>query len=142
MKIVVIDGQGGKLGAQIVTLLKDKISKNNISGIELIGIGTNALATEAMLKAKADVVATGENPVVVCTKDADIIIGPVGIVIADSLYGEITPKMAKAVGQSKAKKLLIPINKCNNIIVGINDSSMKEIFIQIENYIDKFLENC
>ncbi len=142
MKIVVIDGQGGKLGAQIVMLIKDKVSKNNILGIELMGIGTNALATEAMLKAKADVVATGENPVVVCAKDADIIIGPVGIVIADSLYGEITPKMAKAVGQSKAKKLLIPINKCNNIIVGINDSSMKEIFIQIENYIDKFLENC
>ena len=141
MKIVIIDGQGGKLGAQIVSIIKNLINNKNGKNIELIAIGTNSIATEAMLKAKADIVATGENPVIVCSKDADIIIGPVGIVIADSLYGEITSKMAIAVRSSKAQKLLIPINKCNNIIVGINDNSMKEIFTQIENYIDKFIEN-
>ena len=95
------------------------------------------MASEAFLKAKADVVATGENPVIVCARDADIIIGPIGIVIADSLYGEITPAMALAVSQAKATKLLIPINKCNNIIVGITDNSMKNIFDQISDYIDK-----
>ena len=136
MKILVIDGQGGKLGSQIVGLLNNKLVDLN-KDIELIAIGTNALATETMLKAKPDVVATGENPVVVCSRDADVIIGPIGIVIADSLYGEVTPKMAVAVGQSKAKKLLIPINKCNNVIVGINDNSMKEVFLQIEKEIDK-----
>ena len=139
MKILVIDGQGGKLGSQIVGLLNNKLVDLN-KDIELIAIGTNALATETMLKAKPDVVATGENPVVVCAKDADVIIGPIGIVIADSLYGEITPKMAVAVGQSKAKKLLIPINKCNNVIVGINDNSMKEVFLQIEKEIDKLID--
>ena len=133
MKILVIDGQGGKLGAQIIGLIKSK----NYSNIEIIGVGTNAMASEAFLKAKADVVATGENPVIVCARDADIIIGPIGIVIADSLYGEITPAMALSVSQSKATKLLIPINKCNNIIVGITDNSMKNIFDQISDYIDK-----
>ena len=133
MKILVIDGQGGKLGAQIISLIKSK----NYSNIEIIGVGTNAMASEAFLKAKADVVATGENPVIVCARDADIIIGPIGIVIADSLYGEITPAMALAVSQAKATKLLIPINKCNNIIVGITDNSMKNIFDQISDYIDK-----
>lgn len=136
MKILVIDGQGGKLGAQIINLIK---SKNN-SNLEIIGVGTNAMASEAFLKAKADVVATGENPVIVCARDADIIIGPIGIVIADSLYGEITPAMALAVSQSKATKLLIPINKCNNIIVGITDNSMKNIFDQISDYIDKLVK--
>ena len=139
MKILVIDGQGGKLGSQIVGLVNNKLVDLN-KDIELIAIGTNALATETMLKAKPDVVATGENPVVVCAKDADVIIGPIGIVIADSLYGEVTPKMAVAVGQSKAKKLLIPINKCNNIIVGINENSMKDIFLQIEKEIDKLID--
>ena len=136
MKILVIDGQGGKLGAQTISLIK---SKNN-SNLEIIGVGTNAMASEAFLKAKADVVATGENPVIVCARDADVIIGPIGIVIADSLYGEITPAMALSVSQSKATKLLIPINKCNNIIVGITDNSMKNIFDQISDYIDKLVK--
>lgn len=136
MKILVIDGQGGKLGAQIINILKEKNNKS----IEIIGIGTNAIATEAFLKAKADVVATGENPVIVGSRDADVIIGPIGIVIADSLYGEITPKMALAISQSKATKLLIPINKCNNIVVGITDNSMKNIFCQISEHIDNLLK--
>ena len=136
MKILVIDGQGGKLGAQIISLIK---SKNN-SNLEIIGVGTNAMASEAFLKAKADVVATGENPVIVCARDADVIIGPIGIVIADSLYGEITPAMALSDSQSKATKIINPINKCNNIIVGITDNSMKNIFDQISDYIDKLVK--
>ena len=135
MKILVIDGQGGKLGAQIITNLKQK----NNPLIEITAVGTNALATEAMLKAKPNIIATGENPVVVNSRYADIIIGPIGIVIADSLYGEITPKMALAVSQSKAVKLLIPMNKCGNIIVGVTDNLLEDSFKQIHDYIDKSL---
>ena len=116
-KILIIDGQGGQIGSQ---LIKSIIEYD----VEIMAVGTNSTATNAMLKAGAKNGATGENPVIVGCKTADIIIGPVGIVIADSLYGEITPKMAIAVGQSNAKKILIPINKCDNIIVGVNDLSL------------------
>lgn len=121
MNIVIIDGQGGKMGKMIVEQLK-----KSYPSIELTAIGTNSIATAAMMKAGADYGATGENPVVVVSKDADIIIGPIGIVIADSMLGEITPAMAKAVGQSKAEKILIPVNKCNNHVVGSQDLSLSE----------------
>ena len=116
-KILIIDGQGGQIGSQ---LIKSIIEYD----VEIMAVGTNSTATNAMLKAGAKNGATGENPVIVGCKTADIIIGPIGIVIADSLYGEITPKMAIAVCQSNAKKILIPINKCDNIIVGVNDLSL------------------
>ncbi|NLM43703.1 MAG: DUF3842 family protein [Clostridiales bacterium] len=121
MKIVIIDGQGGKMGKMIVEQLK-----KSYPSLELIAIGTNSIATAAMMKAGADHGATGENPVVVASKDADIIIGPIGIIIADSMLGEVTPAMAKAIGQSKAKKILIPVNKCNSHIVGSQDLPMSE----------------
>jgi len=123
-KVLIIDGQGGQIGSQLV---KSLINYN----IEIIAIGTNSTATSAMMKAGAKIGATGENPVIVGCKDADIIIGPIGIVIADSLYGEITPKMAKAVGQSSAKKILIPINKCNNIVVGTKDLTVTEMIKEV-----------
>ena len=116
-KILIIDGQGGQIGSQ---LIKSIIEYD----VEIMAVGTNSTATNAMLKAGAKNGATGEKPVIVGCKTADIIIGPIGIVIADSLYGEITPKMAIAVGQSNAKKIFIPINKCDNIIVGVNDLSL------------------
>ena len=119
MNILVIDGQGGQLGGQLIKSLKV-----NFENVKITAVGTNAAATATMLKSGADQAATGENPVVVACRKADVIIGPIGIVIADSLYGEITPKMAIAVGQSNAKKILIPINKCDNIIVGVNDLSL------------------
>ena len=128
MNIVIIDGQGGKMGKMIVEQLKRKNPD-----LSLTAIGTNSIATAAMMKAGADQGATGENPVVVACKDANIIIGPIGIVIADSMLGEVTPKMAKAVGQSKAEKILIPVNKCNNHIVGFKDYPLSEyIKIAIE----------
>ena len=96
MRAVVIDGQGGGLGRQVVAAVKGKYKD-----IEVVAIGTNATATQAMLKAGADVAATGENPLIVNVRNADVIIGPVGIVIADSLFGEITPKMAKAVARTE-----------------------------------------
>lgn len=116
MKIMVIDGQGGRMGKSIVEQIKKNFPED-----EILAIGTNSIATAAMLKAGADAGATGENPAVVGCRTADIIIGPMGIVIADSLLGEITPKMAVAIGQSDAKKVLIPVNRCQHFIVGCRD---------------------
>ena len=122
MNILVIDGQGGQLGGQIIKTLKI-----NFSEVEIIAVGTNATATAAMLKAGASQAATGENPVVVACRRADIIIGPIGIVIADSMLGEITPRMAVAVGQADAKRILLPMNKCDNLVAGISDVTMTAI---------------
>lgn len=119
MKIVVIDGQGGRLGQ----LMIEAIVKENVE-CELIAIGTNSIATSAMMKAGAVQGATGENPVIVAAKNADVIIGPIGIVSADSLLGEITPKMAVAIGQSSAVKLLLPVSHCNNLVVGVKQMTM------------------
>ena len=115
MKVVVIDGQGGRVGQTLI----ERVRQTG-ADCEIIAIGTNAIATAAMLKAGAHNGATGENPAVVACRKADVIIGPIGIVIADSLLGEITPKMAVAVGQADAARILIPMNKCENLIAGIS----------------------
>ncbi|MBR3602414.1 MAG: DUF3842 family protein [Lachnospiraceae bacterium] len=122
MNVLVVDGQGGQLGGQLIKLLKD-----NFEDIKIIAVGTNAMATSTMLKAGANQAATGENPLIVACRKADIIIGPIGIVIADSLWGEITPQMAIAVGQAEAVRILLPINKCDNIVAGISDLSTTTI---------------
>lgn len=114
MNILVIDGQGGGIGRQLVENIKKEFP-----AIKVTAVGTNVLATQAMLKAGADIGATGENAVVVGCRHADIILGPIGIVIVDSLYGEITSQMAIAVGQSQATRILLPMNLCSNYIVGI-----------------------
>ena len=101
MKILVIDGQGGQLGGQLI-----KSIKGNFEDIDIIAVGTNATATATMLKAGANQAATGENSVVVACRKADIIIGPIGIVIADAMLGEVTPQMAVAVGQADAVRIL------------------------------------
>ena len=119
MRVLIIDGQGGGLGRQLVTAVKEYDQD-----IEVLAVGTNSAATNAMLKAGADQAATGENSVVVASERVDVIMGPVGIVIADSMLGEITPRMAVAVGQSRAKRILIPVNLCDNIVVGVSDVSM------------------
>lgn len=122
MNILVIDAQGGGLGRQLVAAIK-----TNYPALTVTAVGTNSLATSAMLKAGADQTATGENAVAVNCRRADIIVGPVGIVIADALLGEITPAMATAVGQSTATRVLIPINHCDNIIAGVSELSMGKL---------------
>ncbi len=114
MKILVIDAQGGGIGRTAVHALKE-----NFPDADITAVGTNTVATSAMLKAGADHGATGENSVVVCARDADFIVGPIGIVIADSMLGEITPRMAAAVGQSNADRVLIPVHHCKNTVVGV-----------------------
>ena len=119
MKVVVIDGQSGRIGQLFV----ERVTKAKLP-CELIAIGTNAIATSAMLKAGAGTGATGENPVVVACRTADVIVGPIGILAADAMLGEITPAMAAAVGRSHARKLLLPVNLCNNIVVGTQSLSL------------------
>ena len=126
MNITIIDGHGGLLGAQLVREITAEFPE-----AVLTAIGTNSSATAAMLKAGAKQAATGENPVVVACRHADFIIGPIGIVIADSLYGEITPKMAKSVGQSRAVRILIPMNKCDNLIAGVGELTTSELIADV-----------
>ena len=131
MKIMIIDGQGGRMGS----LLTEKTKNAAIPGAQIYAIGTNSIATAAMLKAGADYGATGENPVLVNSRDADYIIGPLGIMAADSLLGEVTPAMAVAVGQSSAMKILLPVNKCNHHVVGVSSEySMSELAEQAVRY--------
>lgn len=125
-RLLVIDAQGGGIGKQLIA----EIRKADLP-LEIIAVGTNSIATNQMLKAGADYAATGENPVVVNCRKADIIIGPVGIVIADAMHGEITPKMACAVGQSNAMRILIPVNHCDNFIVGCGGSNMKKMIEEV-----------
>lgn len=121
-KVLVIDGQGGGLGRQLVSALAAACPE-----AELTAVGTNSLAANAMLKAGASRAATGENAVVVNCRHADVIVGPIGIVIADALLGEITPTMAAAVCQSGAKRVLVPINHCENYVVGVPDQPVSQL---------------
>lgn len=118
MDILVIDAQGGGVGRQLVSAIKQRLPNAAVTAV-----GTNSAATSAMLKAGADHAATGENAVAVNCRKADIITGPIGIVIADALWGEITPAMAAAVGQSPATRVLIPMNHCDNIVAGVSELS-------------------
>ena len=121
-KVLVIDGQGGGLGRQLVSALAAACPE-----AEMTAVGTNSLAANAMLKAGASRAATGENAVVVNCRHADVIVGPIGIVIADALLGEITPAMAAAVCQSGAKRVLVPINHCENYVVGVPDQPVSQL---------------
>ena len=119
MKITIIDGQGGRIGKSVIEQIRKKHSE-----LELYAIGTNSIATSAMLKAGANYGATGDNAVIVNAADSDIIVGPIGIVFANALLGEITPAIATAVSTSKAYKILIPVNRCNHFVAGCAEIPM------------------
>ncbi|NLM38138.1 MAG: DUF3842 family protein [Firmicutes bacterium] len=133
MKILVIDAQGGGIGKQLVAAIKQ-----NIPNAVVTAVGTNSTATAAMLKAGADYAATGENAVVVGCRNADIIVGPIGMVIADALFGEITPRMARAIGQSKAKRIMVPLSHCDNIVVGVANLSISAMVQEVVKTIIQF----
>lgn len=120
--IIVIDGQGGNIGKQLVKRIREELPDAYIRAV-----GTNSTATGNMLKAGADEAATGENAVVIAAKQAGIITGPIGIIVPDALLGEVTVTMAKAVSDSKAVKVLIPMNKCDIMIAGVQDKSISEL---------------
>lgn len=134
MNLLIIDGQGGGIGRQLVAAIKSAMPKQ-----PLMAVGLNAAATAAMLKAGADSAATGENAVVVACRRAEVILGPVGIVIADALMGEMTPRAAKAVGQSKARRILIPVNHCDSVVVGVEDVPMG---ILLQKAVEEVLRTC
>lgn len=121
-QVVVIDGKSGRTGQLFI----ERVKAAQLL-CELLAIGTNAIATSAMLKAGADAGATGENPVVVACRKADVIVGPIGILAADSLMGEVTPAMAVAVGQSEATKLLLPVSHCKNVVVGTQTLTLSKL---------------
>ncbi|RCX19384.1 uncharacterized protein DUF3842 [Anaerobacterium chartisolvens] len=120
MKIAVIDGQGGGIGRAVV----EKIRKVLPPETQVIALGTNAMATMVMLKAGANEGASGENAVIHNSTRADIIIGAVGIIVANSMMGELTPGMARAIAESPARKYLIPLNRCNVEIVGVKSEPL------------------
>ena len=122
MDILIIDGQGGNLGRQLTRRLREALPQADITAV-----GTNSIATENMLKGGADRAATGENAVVVNARRAKIIAGPLGIVIADALLGEVTPAMARAVGRSDAVRVLIPMNRCDTLVAGVAEKPMGEL---------------
>lgn len=123
MVIVVIDGQGGRVGSLFI----ERWRRQGRAQAEIIAVGTNSAATSAMLKAGADKAATGENPVVVNARKADYIVGPIGILAADALLGEVTAVMARAVAGSSAGKLLIPVNSCGFYVAGVEDHTLSEL---------------
>ena len=122
MDILIIDAQGGGIGRQLVAAVKKAFPGDTVTAV-----GTNSMASSAMLKAGADLVATGENAVVVNCARADVIVAPIGVVIADAMLGEITPAMALAAGRSRAKRILLPIAHCDSTVVGTKDLSMGQL---------------
>lgn len=122
MNVLVLDGQGGNLGRQLIREISERLP-----GCALRAVGTNSIATANMLKGANVPAATGENAVIVGCRWADAIIGPIGIVIADALLGEVTPAMAAAVGQSAAVRVLIPLNRCETLVAGVNATSTAEL---------------
>ena len=133
-KICVMDGQGGGIGSAVIKKLKEVFEET----VEIIALGTNAIATAQMLKAKANRGASGENAIVRTAKKADIIIGPVSIIMAHAMMGEVTAKMAEAVACSPAKKLLIPLSQENIAIVGVSAAPLPHL---IEAMIDEYLKS-
>ena len=125
MKILVIDGQGGNIGCRIAKMITEQIPSADIRLV-----GTNSIATANMMKSGVSAAATGENAVIVGCRWADVIVGPIGIVIADALMGEVTPAMAAAVGQSSAVRVLVPLNKCETIVAGADKLSASELLLE------------
>ena len=137
MKILVIDGQGGRMGKALVEQIRTLCPKQPI-----IAIGTNSTATAAMMKAGAEAGATGENPIIVNSRGADLIVGPVGIVIADSLLGEITPAMAAAIGSSPAHKILLPASgyrHCRHTLIGCGNEPLGTYIRQAGEAVSRFI---
>lgn len=132
MRIAVIDGQGGGIGKNLTEKIRNELGNS----LEILALGTNALATSMMLKAGANDGASGENAIVTNVADVDIIVGTISIIIANSMLGELTPNMAKAIGESKALKLLLPINRSNVEIIGIKGEplphQMEQLIVKLK----------
>lgn len=133
-KICVIDGQGGGIGSVIIKKLKERFEEK----IEVIALGTNAIATAQMLKTRANKGASGSNAIVQTVKKVDIIIGPVGIIMPQAMMGEVTPLMAEAVASADAKKILLPLTLENMEIVGVKGLPLPQL---VDELLDKHLSD-
>ena len=127
MKLMVMDGQGGGIGATVIKGLRHSIGAD----LEILALGTNSIATSRMMKAGANRGGTGENAIICTSQVVDLIIGPLGILVANAMMGEVTPKMASAVSSSKAKKVLIPLTQEKIKIVGVSDEPLPHLVNQI-----------
>ena len=136
MKLLIIDGQSGRLGAQIIEGLR---KAGLIQPHSIVAVGTNSLATSGMINAGADQGATGENAVIVQCRTADVIVGPIGIALADAMLGEITPAMAVAVGASNAARVLIPSDRCTTYVIGVVPLTRKQ---QIDAAVSQVMALC
>ncbi len=134
MELLIIDAQGGGIGKQLAASVKKAAPE-----LLVTAVGTNSAATPAMLKAGADYGATGDNALIVNAADSDLIVGPVGIIFANALLGEITPAAATAVSASRAFKILIPVNRCNHYIAGLQEAPMGDYIRSAVEKIESFL---
>ena len=137
MNILVIDGQGGKIGRCLIEEIKEKLG----DAVTITAVGTNSIATAGMVKAGADYGATGENATIVACRKSEVILGPIGIVIADALLGEVTPAMATAISQSCARRILIPFQGCNTIVVGTECNSLTNLIHKATDEVVKLAQN-
>lgn len=136
MRILVIDGQGGSIGRQLCKEIREKYPD-----VPIRAVGTNSAAAANMLKGGADQAATGENAVIVGCRWADVIVGTIGIVLADALLGEVTPAMAAAVGSSSAKRILVPLNRCDTWVAGVQNVSAADLLEDVLNKIGKIAQS-
>ncbi|ABN52247.1 MAG TPA: DUF3842 domain-containing protein [Hungateiclostridium thermocellum] len=136
MKIAVVDGQGGGIGKAVVEKLRKELPEDT----QIIALGTNALATTLMLKAGANEGASGENAIVFNAPKVDIIVGPIGIISANSMMGELTPLMAAAIAESPARKILIPLNRCNIEIAGVKNEPLPYYIEHAVEMVKKYVE--
>lgn len=135
-KICVIDGQGGGIGSAVIKKLKERLGET----IQIIALGTNAIATAQMLKVGANSGASGENAIIQTSRTVDLIIGPIGILLANAMMGEMTPRMAEAVASSPARKILLPLTQENIEVVGISPMSLPHLIESlVENHLSKIL---
>ena len=135
-RVLIVDAQGGGLGKQLILKIRKELPD-----VHITAVGTNVAATTAMMKAGADEAATGENAVCVCVKKADYIVGPIGIVIADAMLGEITAEVARAVSQADAKRILVPFSNCDNFIAGVSDFTTGQLVDEAVKHLKKELSD-
>ena len=138
MTICVVDGQGGKIGGIIITRLRERLREN----VEIIALGTNSHATENMMKARANRGASGENAVVVTAPKADIIIGTMNILMADSMLGELTPLMARAIADSPAIKFVLPVTQERVVVIGKTELSIPQMVGVLVDEVEKEIGKC
>ena len=138
MIICVVDGQGGKIGSLIIAKLKERLKER----VEIIALGTNSLATQNMMKARANRGASGENAVVTTLRRADIVIGTINILMANSMLGEFTSRMAQAVAESEAVKYILPVTQSNLVVIGMAGLSIPQMIDVLAEEVEKGIERC